>query len=202
MRRRALLLALPLLGVAPALAASAVGAPIAALYSGLLGIMKQGKSVPFTTRFAAIAPVVERTFDLPRILRLAVGPEWPSLPPDQKRRLGKLFAAFTIASYVANFNAFSGEKLVVEAGARAVGPERVVRTEIIGGDGSKNRIDYVMAPAKAGWQVVDVLLDGTISQLAIQRSEYSGLVSTGNAGRLIAALKTKIGQLSGGTLSG
>ena len=203
MRRRGLLvLLLAPAVVRPARAGAGPAAPVAALYAGLLGVMKQGRAVPFATRFAALAPVIAANFDLARILRLAVGPEWAGLPAAAKRRLAHLFRDFTVASYVANFDRYSGEKFDVLPGSRAVGAERVVKTEIVGGDGTRNRLDYVVAPHGGGWRIVDVLLEGTISQLAVQRSEYSGLVGAGDAARLIAALAAKIGQLSGGALHG
>jgi phospholipid transport system substrate-binding protein len=46
-----------------------------------------------------------------------------------------------------------------------------------------------------------VLLNGTISKVAIQASDFSALVTTGDASQLIAALKAKVATLSGGAIS-
>jgi phospholipid transport system substrate-binding protein len=49
--------------------------------------------------------------------------------------------------------------------------------------------------------VIDVLLDGTISRVAVQRSDFRGLLADGDASALVASLEQKIADLSGGTLA-
>ena len=52
----------------------------------------------------------------------------------------------------------------------------------------------------AGWQAVDVLLNGSISQVAVQRSDFRASVAAGDASALIANLQRKVAELSGGAL--
>jgi phospholipid transport system substrate-binding protein len=49
--------------------------------------------------------------------------------------------------------------------------------------------------------VQDILLDGTISRVAVQRSDFAALLSQGNATQLIASLEQKVSTLSGGAIS-
>ena len=63
------------------------------------------------------------------------------------------------------------------------------------------RIDYVMGQRGPGWLVQDILLDGTISRVALQRSDFSALLAQGNATQLIASLEQKVTTLSGGAIS-
>jgi phospholipid transport system substrate-binding protein len=58
-----------------------------------------------------------------------------------------------------------------------------------------------MTKGDAGWQVTDVLLNGTISKVAIQSSDFGSEVTSGDASQLIAALKAKVATLSGGALT-
>ena len=55
-----------------------------------------------------------------------------------------------------------------------------------------------MRQGSAGFQVVDVLLDGTISRVAVERSDFRSVLESGGADGLIASLKQKIASLSGG----
>ncbi|MGH7191895.1 MAG: hypothetical protein ACREF0_22195 [Acetobacteraceae bacterium] len=48
---------------------------------------------------------------------------------------------------------------------------------------------------------MDVLLDGTISQVAVQRSDFQSFLTSGGAPALVAALHKKVASLSGGALS-
>jgi phospholipid transport system substrate-binding protein len=56
-----------------------------------------------------------------------------------------------------------------------------------------------MRQGPGGWQAVDVLETGTISQVAVQRSDFRSLLE-GGADKLIASLKAKVDKLSGGTV--
>jgi phospholipid transport system substrate-binding protein len=188
------------LGWRRATAASEVTTPVAQLHAGLLAIMKAAKTAPFRQRYEFIAPVIGRTFDLDAILRQAIGPRWASLPADQQAALADAFRCYTIASYVANFDGYSGERFEIVPVARAVGGDRIVETRVIIPSGKVHALDYVMRPEAGGWKVVDVLADGSISRVAAQRSEMrSVLADTGGTG-LVVSLRQKTAQLSGGIL--
>ena len=163
--------------------------------------MKAGKTSPFMTRYAALAPVVDNAFDLPGVLETSVGPRFAGLPVEQKARLLDLFRKFTVASYVANFDGFDGERLEVLADQRAVGNDIVVPTQIVPVHGDTVRIDYVMRRLPQGWRAIDVLLNGSISQNAVKRSDFRSLVTASSAQPLIDSLQRKVAELSGGSLA-
>jgi phospholipid transport system substrate-binding protein len=186
------------LGLMPAYAIdTAATAPITALNNGLLQAMHAGTATPYEQRYAALAPIVERTFDLDTILKTSVGPRWQGFTPEQQAQLKDEFTKFTVASYLANFNSFSGESFAISPDSRTVGAEQVVETQIGGSHGDMARIDYVMRQEDAGWRAVDVLLDGSISRVAVQRSDFRHLVESGPE-PLIASLQKKTATLAAG----
>jgi phospholipid transport system substrate-binding protein len=54
-----------------------------------------------------------------------------------------------------------------------------------------------MRESAAGWQIVDVFLSGTVSELATRRSEFSSVIRRGGAEALVDALQKKVAQLRG-----
>jgi phospholipid transport system substrate-binding protein len=62
------------------------------------------------------------------------------------------------------------------------------------------KLDYVMRIGPAGWQVVDVLTNGAISSVAVQRSDFHELLIAGGLPALTAGLGRKVANLSGGML--
>lgn len=201
-RRVALRLALVIIAVAVGWSrgslASEITAPVEQLHAGLISIMKAGKTASFRQRYETIAPVIGRTFDLEAILRQVVGPRWASLPTDQQRALADAFRRYTIASYVANFDSYSGQHFDVAPVVRAVGNDRVVGTRIASPDGGGHGLDYVMRQEAGGWKVVDVLVEGAISRVASQRSEMRSLLADGGGAGLAVSLRQKTAELSGG----
>ena len=199
--RRVVLLA----ALAPLAARAAppdAAAPIEALNAGLLAAMRAGRATPFAQRYAALAPAVERAFDLPAVLQASVGPRWAGLPPAQQEQLLDVFRRFTVSSYLSSFSAFNGERLEVLPENRAIGADQVVATQIVPAGAAPTRIDYVMRQTPGGWRAVDVLLNGSISRVAVQRSDFRSLLDQGSASRLIANLQGKVAELSGGASAG
>jgi phospholipid transport system substrate-binding protein len=203
-RRTALRLALCFMltafGSAPAAVASEISAPVEQLHSGLVEAMKAGRAVPFRQRYDRLAPVIGRTFDLQAILRQVVGLRWGSLPPDQQAALEDAFRRYTIASYVANFDDYSGERFEILPGVSAVGNDRVVQTRLVGHSDQSHVLAYVMRQTGGGWRIVDVLADGSISRVAAQRSEVRSVLADGGGAALLVSLRRKTAELSGDIL--
>jgi phospholipid transport system substrate-binding protein len=176
----------------------AVIAPIQQLVDGLLQVMKAGTATPFLQRFNMLAPLIDRTFDLAAILRESVGAPWATLPADQRVQLTDAFRRYTVASYVNNFNGFEGQRFEVDPVTRVVGNEQVVQTRIIPRSGDTHELDYVMREMGAGWRAVDVLADGSISRVAVQRSDFRRLLTRGGAVALLDSLRNKSADLSDG----
>jgi len=200
-RRMILTLTMAVLGpaVLPPCAAAdeAVLAPTHQLIDGLLRVMKAGHNTPFSQRFSMLAPVIDQTFDLTTILNLSVGATWQSMPPDQQAILLQAFRRYTVSSYVNSFDNYSGQRFVVNPETRTVGNEQVVQTKIIPVAGEGHELDYVMREGPAGWRIVDVLADGAISRVAVQRSDFRQLIRQGGASALAQNLEAKSANLAG-----
>jgi phospholipid transport system substrate-binding protein len=101
---------------------------------------------------------------------------------------------------VANFNRYDGERFQILPGLRETGSDWIVATQIVNG-GERLRLDYVMRDDSAVWRAVDVLLEGSISRVAVQRSDFRKILANGDTDALIASLRRKIADLSDGALS-
>lgn len=200
------LLSLVLLGLAlagPALAAPPESAPVTALDSALIASMQAGSAgKDFTARYQLLAPAVGQSYNMPEVTQNSVGFLWATLPAAQQQQLIALFEQFTVSSYAAQFSAYGGEKLELQPDEKSLGAKKIVETKLIPGDGGgPTELDYVMENTPQGWRITDVLLNGTISQVAVHASDFAALVGSGDASRLIAALQTKIAALRSGTAS-
>jgi phospholipid transport system substrate-binding protein len=183
-------------------AAADATATIARFNEALLGAMKAGGRTDFSSRFQALAPAVDQAFDLPAVLSVSVGPSWASLPQDQQTRLLDAFRRYTVASYVANFDSYNGQNFTVAPDPRSLGADRViVQSRITPVSGGATELDYVMKQTQSGWKVVDVLAAGSISRVAVQRSDFRHVLSNGGGDALLASLQRKTTDLSGGRVA-
>ncbi|MCC6716554.1 MAG: ABC transporter substrate-binding protein [Acetobacteraceae bacterium] len=174
-------------------------APIAAFNAALRAGMTAGRATPFATRAARLRPVIERVFDLPALLAASVGPRFAGFSAAARADLLEAFTAFTVATWVANFDTDAGERIELAPDTRPIGADQVVTTRIIPPTGEPTRLDYVMRQTPTGWRVVDILLNGTISRVAVQRSDFRSLVAAGDPAPLLASLRSRAAQLAGGT---
>jgi phospholipid transport system substrate-binding protein len=186
-----------LVHVPRAMADDPVLAPVHELVAGLLRVMKAGHSASFSERSNMLGPVIDQTFDLTTILKESVGFTWASLPPDQQAALEQAFRRYTVSSYVNSFDDYNGQRFQVNPETRTVGSDEVVRTRIIPTSGDAHDLDYVMREGQQGWRIVDVLADGAISRVAVQRSDFRRLIRQGGAPALAESLATKSASLSG-----
>ena len=190
----ALLVAVPRVGDA---ADSAVVAPIRALVQGLLRVMNAGRGTPFPQRVEMLGPVIDQSFDLGTILRTSVGFGWDTLSQDQQATLSAAFRRYTVASYVNAFDQ-NDQHFEVNPDTRPSGTDQVVRMQVVHDSGDRDELDHVMRQGPAGWRVVDILADGVISRVAVQRSDFRQLLSRGGAAALAQSLESKSADLSTG----
>lgn len=181
---------------APTWAADAPDA-INGLNAQLLATMKQAQALGVLGRYDALAPVLSKTYDIASMTRMAVGPNWETLQPAQKAALTDAFSRMMIATYAKRFDGFSGETFrITEITDRAT--DKMVKTQIVQSNGKPVPINYLMRKSGPEWKVVDVYLDGTISELASRRAEFTSIMKSGGPDALIASLRKQGDRLLSG----
>ncbi len=166
---------------------------IETFYVALLDCMKNAKTLGLKGRFDKLAPVVNATFDVPAMTKSAVGPGWEQIPAAQQAAATEALGRMMIATYASRFDDFTGEKFAID-GAAAQGSDTLIKTRIVQSNGKVVPIDYLMR----GGKVVDIHLDGTISELAGRRAEFGSILKSGGPDALIASLKAKSDKLMAG----
>jgi len=70
-----------------------------------------------------------------------------------------------------------------------------VLTKIIVPNEDDVQLNYRLMKRNGEWRVIDVYLNGTVSELALRRSEYSSALKREGFEQLIASIETKIQDL-------
>jgi phospholipid transport system substrate-binding protein len=133
--------------------------------------------------------VISSTFDLAAMTRIAVGPTWTSIAPEQQKALVDAFSQMTIAPSASRFDGYSGEKFEIDPNVETRTGDRVVHTQIVQSDGAPVTLNYLMRKSGGAWKIVDVYLTGTISELATRRAEFANILDSGGAQALVASLR-------------
>jgi phospholipid transport system substrate-binding protein len=177
--------------VAPAAAAQTAdpaAGTVQTLHNGLLAIMRAGAAAGQTGRARQIGPVIDRTFDIPQMTRLAVGPSWNTIAPADRTALVAAFRSMTIAQYAKNFDGYSGERFTMNPQVETRGGDKLVKTTLVVPKGNPESLNYRLRQSGGQWKIIDVYYRNAISQLATRRADFARVLSSGGAKALIAHL--------------
>jgi len=178
--------------------ASSPSAHIAGLHGALIETMKQAKQLGLKGRYDQLAPVLFKTYDVPLMARIAVGPSWDSMPPPQQARLVDAFSRMMVATYASRFDGFSGERFEILQTVEQPPAGKIVMTRVTQSNGKAVSLNYLLRLTGAEWKVVDVFLDGTISELANRRAEFTAILKSGGPDALISSLRQQGDKLLAG----
>ena len=173
------------------------GNTIQGFYDALLSTMKNGRALGQGGRFARLEPVIRQTFDIPGMVRLSIGSSWAILTDAQRQQLTEGFRRYISAIYADRFDSYAGQKLQV-TGEQPAATGVMVRSKIVKANGEPVKIDYMMRRNGDAWLISDVFLDGSISEVATRRSEFSAILRNEGIDGLITALNRKADMLIGG----
>jgi phospholipid transport system substrate-binding protein len=174
-----------------ALAESAHGSPsdpaaiqVQTLTDALLKSMRAGAAQSMAERYRSLEPVIEATFALPLVTRLAVGPDWANFSPDQQKAVIAAFTRFTVSNYAHNFRDFDGQRFEIDDNVSTRGTEKIVHTRVIPRNDSPVTLLYRMHEVDGTWRIIDVYSNG-VSELALRRSDFAAALAAGGPAALI-----------------
>ena len=172
---------------------------VEALHTVVLGVMKEADSLGYQGRCDRLAPVLRNLYDIPFMAQKSVGRYWKGTSEEERQHLLKTFTEFMIANYAGNFDGYSGQVFETLDEEPSTHGTVLVRTRLLDPDGEATQLNYRLRPVDGEWKIIDVYLNGTVSELALRRSEYSSLIQREGFDSLIVALNRKITDLSQST---
>jgi phospholipid transport system substrate-binding protein len=163
----------------PAAAESPVDPAVNAIksfYATLIDVMKRGKELGIEGRFKQLKSATESAFDLTEMTRLSVGPTWTGISETDRKALVNAVERLTLVNYAKNFAKFSGEQFIVQPEAKPRSEDKIVESRLVASDGTQVAFNYRMHPVEGHWKIVDIYLNGNVSQLALRRADFASTV--------------------------
>ena len=172
---------------------------IRAFYDALLHSMKNAKTLGVKGRYKTLEPAVDAAFDFETMTKLTVGPDWQSMPAAGRKALVAAFRRMTIADYAHNFDGYEGEDFTVDPNVRDHGGDEIVSSKMT--MPGKDAIPFVYRMRKTAdgdWKIIDIYLNGYVSEVATRRADFASTLKSGGA----SALAQKLNTISDNELSG
>ena len=171
-------------------------AVIEQLHEALIGVMKEAQQLDYQSRFGRLAPPITSAYDLDFMASKAAGSHWSGLGPEGQQRWLEAFRRFTVANYAGRFDGFSGQRFETLGEEPGANETVVVRTVLRSPSNEDVQLNYRMRRTETAWRVIDVYLNGSVSELALRRAEYSAAFDRSGLDEVIANLESKIDDLS------
>jgi len=164
------------------------------LQQSLIQVMRKGEQLDFEERVEFLAPVINQTHDIELIIKTILGATlWHELDQPQQTLIIETFRQLSVATYAGRFKAYSGEQFELLEQRDLPRDQKLVRSQLVTGDGGGVSFDYVLHHLDDHWAIINILFDG-VSDLAIKRSEYRSILQRDGFQSLVDMLNIKISE--------
>ena len=135
--------------------------------------------------------VISDTYNIERMLALIIGEAWKKSISKEKIALKKVFEEYIAKNYILRFKNIKslefGKLVVTQAGKNY----RMAKTKLIINSKDIVPLNYLLNQTNNSWKIFDVLIDGSISEIATKKSEFKNFINQGDLTPLIEALRKK-----------
>ncbi len=165
--------------------------------NGLLYTLLHRDELDYNTRIQSLEALIGETFDVERVARKVIGGKrFRELSSAEQSRYQTLFTRYVVASQSRRLGSLEGKEFA--SLGRRHGPDGTVVVDVSFREQGREvaKLAYIMLPTGKGWRIVDVIIDGGVSELTLRRSEFASVVRDKGVGGLMVALDAKIGELA------
>ena len=168
------------------------------MHAGMVDVMRTAATTTFEERAARLEPVIDTAYDLEFMGRKSLGKSFDTLSPEDQTRWLEAFHRFMIANYAGRFTSYSGQNFETLGEDPAAQDTVLVRTRLV--DPGKENVDlsYRLRQQDGTWEIIDVYMKGTVSELALRRSDFTAILDREGFPALLANLDAKIADLRAG----
>lgn len=178
-------------------AVSGAAGVIDGLDASLLDVLKQADALGYQGRLAKLQQILDGAYDMEFMAEKCLGTHAKTLTPAERAQWTASFRTLMAANWAARFDAYEGQtftRIDEEPGANDT---VVVRTKVTSPK-EEVQLSYRLRETPAGWQIIDLYLNGTVSELALRRSEYASVLERDGFAALITTVDAKIADLAAG----
>ena len=137
-----------------------------------------------------IDDVVKNSYDLEKMGKIIIGVDWKKMDTKTQKDFINVFKRFISVNYFRRFNKI--DKLDFEhQTVTVIGDKFKLAKVILTADKEKIKIDYLLGLKNEKWKIFDVLLDGSISEVATKKSDFKKIIEEEGLSGLVKNLRIR-----------
>ena len=153
------------------------------LHEGLTKISSNNNS-----ELKNVLKIINRTYDAEKMLKMIIGAGWKNQENETKKELIMVFKEYISKNYLKRFSKINDVSFSNEKKEKLSSDFFLVKSNLIIKQ-EKISIDYLLHLKDNTWKIFDVLLDGSVSEIATKKSEFRIYIKENKIDELIEALK-------------
>ena len=130
-------------------------------------------------------------FDNQKMIKMIYGSKWKALNQESKDELSDVFLDYMTYNYEKRFRKIDNLNFKFVDEDKLNENYVLVKTNLITSE-NPVEISYILEKKKGTWNIIDILLIGSISEIATKKSEFMAIIEEGGPDGLILAIKSKI----------
>ena len=137
-----------------------------------------------------IDDVIKNSYDLEKMGKLIIGVDWKQMDTKFQKEFIDVFKRFISINYFRRFkkiNELDFEQQIV----RVIGDKFRLARVILTADNEKVTIDYLLGFKNDKWKIFDILLDGSISEIATKKSDFKKIIKDKGISGLLKNLQIR-----------
>ena len=151
--------------------------------------LKKIVSSSFDTK--KVERVISDTYNTKRMLTLIIGEVWKNSEVIDQETLKEVFEEYIAKNYILRFKDIKSLEFGKIEISQAVKNYRIAKTKLIINSKDIVALNYLLDQTNNSWKIFDVLIDGSISEIATKKSEFINFTNQGNVKPLVEALREK-----------
>ena len=146
-------------------------------------------------KFEILKITISDTFNYKKMIRFIYGFNWKKLNNDSKKELSETFLDYITFNYVKRFDNLKMLEFKYKNKEKIDENRILVKTIMITLNEDPIKMNYVFEKHNDSWKIFDVLLDGSISEISVKKSEFKNIILNEGVDSLIEKLKFKMQSL-------
>ena len=155
------------------------------LHQGLKDISGKNSTVLKST-----TKLIKETYYTEEMLNMIIGNSWKNADNQTKKKMIDVFEEYIAKNYIKRFSKIKYPQFS-NLEEKKVGKYKMIKSNLILSKDEKVSINYLLSLKNEKWKIFDVLLAGSVSEIATKKSEFKSFIKDGDINPLIEALSKK-----------
>lgn len=155
-------------------------------------LINNNSKKPLVQRLDDLKVTVDAIFDHKKMIKFIYGKKWSSLDNEIKGKLEKTFLRYISFNYAKRFNGIKNLKFKIVKSEILSDSQVLIKTFMITSEKDTVSFDYIFNKKDDDWKIFDILVEGSISEVATKKSDFYQIIRQNGPLGLIEVINAKI----------